>query len=429
LAAIARRVRDFFPVTLLGLLVAGGGALALFPYGIERIDLVLLVVGIVALALVALATLFTIATAVVLFFRLRRRPPGEALSIECAFPRRTGFSVGSAWFVPFVRIGWGWLAPEVEVRLHRRGLRIHEEVLAQRRTHREDIVRRFEVGDAFGLTRIAFELREARPIRIAPSVGSLKNIHVLRSMSGGDELSHPAGPPVGERADMRGYVPGDPIRFILWKVFARTREVVVRTPERAIGPTHQTVAYVVTGDADEPAAGAARVAVDMGALGDDWALGADGCDNVAEDPREALELLARSGETREDAGGAGLSDFLGKATPGGLGRALVFVPGRPGPWIERLLGSIGKARGSSVEIVVCTDGVDRTPPEKSFLARLRRAPETAPDPRRGIGPCRTEEVNEVLRRLASSGAPIYVLDRVTGQIWTATGVARAQVAA
>ena len=69
----------------------------------------------------------------------------------------------------------------------------------------------------------------------------------------------------------------------------------------------------------------------------DWVLGADGCDAYAKSSAAALELLARSGESPEPAGGTGLPDFLSRATPGGMGRAIVFVPGSPNPSQGRLL--------------------------------------------------------------------------------------------
>ena len=72
------RARDLFPLTLLGVLVAGGGALAMFVYGIGRLDLVLLVLGIVALGLAAISLVLTSATAIVLYFRLKRRAAGPA---------------------------------------------------------------------------------------------------------------------------------------------------------------------------------------------------------------------------------------------------------------------------------------------------------------------------------------------------------------
>ncbi len=419
LAALAGRVRDVFPLTPLGLLVTGGSAWALLHWGLARIDLLLLVVGIVGVGLGLLCTLLTCATALVLWIRLRRRRTGDALKLECGFPGRTGFSVGSPWFVPFVRIGWTWTEPGAHVRQHRRGLRLHEEVTPIRRALCDRIARRMEVSDSFGLTRVTFPLHEERDVRFHPSVGALKQMQVVRSLSAGEDLSHPDGPPEGERMDIRHYAAGDPIKYVLWKVFARTREVVVRTPERAIGPVHQTVAYLVAGDSDEPAAGAARVAVDCGALGGDWVLGADGNDENAFNRQQALEVLARSSRVEPEGGGAGLAKFLREATPGGPGRALVFVPGRPGPWIDRVLAGVRSlgASGTGVEFVVCTDGIDRKS-ERSLLRRAAWDDQEPLDPSKGVGPATAEDVQAVCKALASVRGRVLVIDRVAGRVWS-----------
>ena len=416
--AFLARVRDLFPLTLLGVLVAAGSAWALFHWGLRRIDLLLLVIGIVGLGLAALCTLIAVVSAVVIFFRFRKRASEDALKLECGFPGRTGFSVGSPWFVPFLRIGWTWTEPEAHVRQHRRGLRLHEEVTPIRRALHDTIVRRFEVSDSFGLTRITFSLRESRDVRFHPSVGALKQMHVVSSMAAGEDMPHPAGPPEGERADMRHYVAGDPIKYVLWKVFARSREVVVRTPERAIGPVNQTVAYMVSGEDDEPAAGTARMAVDTGALGGDWVLGADGTDEYAYSKHQALEVLARSSRAEDREQGAGLGKFLREATPGGPGRALVFVPATPGPWLDRVVAAVRSAgRTASVEFVVCTDGIEKQK-AGSLLSRLAMRKETKLDPRKGIGATSRDDVIAVCRKLASARARVLVVDRVRGHVWS-----------
>ncbi len=416
--AVGRRALDLFPFTSLGLLVLGGCALALFTYGVRRIDLVLLVMGSVGLALGALACLVVCATAAGVWLSLRKRSGGEPLRLECGYPTRTGFSVSNLWFVPFVKVRWTWVSPEAKVTLVPLRRRLHEEITPARRGLYEAIVRRVEVSDAFGLTRVAFEATERRAMRLAPSVGMLKQMHVVRSISGGDNVSHPAGPPEGERADMRHYSPGDPIKFVLWKVYARTRQLVVRTPERAISPVRQTVAYLVAGGGDEPAAGAARVAVDSGALGSEWVLGADGNDAYAKSNAQAMEVLAKSAHASPEQQGAGLAKFLSAATPGAsVGRAVVFVPATPGPWLDKVLAAV-RARSSPnqavspVEFVVCADGISRKP-KPTLLARLMLAPE-----RDGAaGPVHTADLAKVVGALSAARSRVLIVDRVAGRVY------------
>jgi hypothetical protein len=214
---------------------------------------------------------------------------------------------------------------------------------------------------------------------------------------------------------MRHYAPGDPIKFVLWKVFARARKLVVRTPEKAISPARQTVAYLVAFEGDEPAAGAARVAVDGGALGTDWVVGADGTDQHASTRAHALEVLARSAHAPHGEAGTGLSRFLGKTTTGTVGRALVFVPARPGPWIERVLSAAAQRRGR-VDFVVCTDGIVRRPTGPWWRRAALMRPDR--DAAGEVGPSSVADVREVVSRLGGSRAHVLVVDRAEGRVYT-----------
>ncbi len=421
-----RWVRRPFPLTGLGILVGVGSMVGTVYYGLRRLDLVLLVIGIVGLAVTALALVATLLGALIIRRADRRRQmqtegakgkPHGKLQIECGFPVRTGFSLPRPWYLPFVDVSWRWLEPEAAVRIIRRGSKYTEEVTAARRGMVPKVVRLVEVGDIFGLTQLSFELHEVRQVRFTPSVGALKHIEVIRGMSGGDDLSHPSGPAEGDPFDMRRYNPGDPIRFVLWKVFARSRMLVVRTPERAISLARQTAAYMVATKGDEPAAGAARVAVDHGVLGNDWILGVDGSDQVATAPGLALEMLTRSSNADPERGGTGLADFLRNRVPSDMGRAVVFVPGRPGPWLETVQAAARSKRGG-VEFVVCTDGI-KEPPQVSAWRRW-----LVPTPEPEVAPGATEpvtraEVTEVVKALGGSRAKVVVIDRAAGRVFTA----------
>lgn len=413
-----RWVRDRFPLTFLGLFVAGGSAWALFYFGLARIDLLLLVVGIVGLVLVTWCMLLVCGTSLFAYRKLEGLSTETPLKLECGYAKRTGFEIRIPWFIPFVQVGFRWLSPGVYLEQKRQGSRQVEEVTALKRAHRDNIERKVEIRDTFGLAKIAFRMTEKRAVRFVPSMGNLRQVQVIQSMSAGDQISHPDGPPEGERIDIRRYTEGDPMRFVLWKAFAKSREIVVRTPERAIGPVQQTVAYLVTGERDEPAAGAARVAVECGALSADWVLGADGPVDYATNVTAAMELLSKSGENDPEVGGTGLRDFLISAIPGSMGRALVFVPSVEGPWLDRVLQSVAsRGGGSTVEFVVCTDGVQTTKDTSRFgKFAYRRLPKF--DAKRGIGSTDDVELDKVVSRLSASRARVIVLDRVAGRVYS-----------
>lgn len=414
------RTREFYPLTWLGVFVATGSVLALVFLGLRRIDLPLLVVGSVGAAMTGICVLATCFTSLGLFLRERKRAfASEPLVLECGARRRTGYTLPSLWYVPFVRVRWTWLSKDVDVAIQRERGRLHESIASYRRGVSNVIERKLTIEDVFGLSSLTFRAKEPREVRFTPSMGALKSVHVVRSMSGGQDISHPDAPPEGERIDMRYYNPGDPIRFILWKVFAKSRDLVVRTPERAISPVRQTVAYLVTGNADEPAAGAARVAVDSGALGTEWVLGTDGTSEYAKSKTLALDILARSANATDDDCGSGLNAFLQKATPASVGRAVVFVPAKPGPWLDRVVAAARNRTSStsitsSVEFVVCTDGVKDDAPAKRWQKFVTKKPDVKAEDGSLTS---TKELQEVVEALSRARAKVLVLDRKKGRIY------------
>lgn len=420
LGPIFRRGVDAFPITPAGLVVLGGAGISLGYYGLARIDLLLLVVGVVGLGLGATALLMVLLGALIVGIRLRKGEGSDPLQLESGVPARTGFSLGRLRAVPLVKVEWSWLAPAATVRATKDGGLLHEEIVPLRRGLGERVVRRVAVSDAFGLCRVAFRSAAARSVRVIPGTGALRHVHVVRSIASGEDTYDPTGSPEGERVDTRGYAPGDPMRFVLWKVYARSRQLVVRTPERAYSVARETLAYLVTGDGDEAAAGAARVAAEAGALGPTWVLGADGDARDAKTIPEALELLARSAAATPEEHGAGLGAFLKRNVRGAAGRAVIFVPARPGPWIARVLTAIrarpqvsvaGSAHRAPVDIVVCSDGVDWDT-SRSLLARLALAKVKAPP---HSARASAADLTAVLAGLAPAHARVLIIDRVTGR--------------
>lgn len=438
LRRLASRALDLFPLTPLGALAMSAAALAVAGIGLPRTDLVILVLGGAALGAGALALLLTSITALGLWIALRRRPPAEPsdpLRMECGVPSKTGFSLPSLRALPLVQVRWSWVSPEASVDVERRGGRLFEAARPSRRLSSAVIERRVEVGDALRLTKIAFRAWEGRSVRALPSTGALRRIVVAKSASSGSDLPSPFERPEGEPVDMRRYTPGDPMRLILWKTFARSRQVVVRAPEQAVSPARRTAAYLIAGDGDEAAAGAARAAVESMSLGATWILGADGADITATRASEAIDVLTLSGRAPPEQGGVGLDAFLKRHAQEASTRVVLFTPPSPGPWLERATKAMkarAKPRSSqsekNIEVFVCIDGLTRRPPER-LLSRLLfvsevkgtsdRASSSSPPP---------PAIAKVLRALTSAGAAVTLADRRAGRTY-AGGAQRALLAA
>jgi hypothetical protein len=402
-----RRISDLVPPTGRGSLVAGASA-GVWAFGNHALDYVLFVVGLAGLVLVACASLFVGAAALVLSRRLR--PQGVAArSLEAGSPLRTGFRARSLGAMPLLKLRWEWLWPEgVEVRPRLLRGWLNEEVVASRRCHVSSVRRRFTLFDVFGLARVAWEVDAAGEVMVLPNVGRLRNMPVIQSMAGGEGIPHPGGAPEGDRMDIRRYVPGDSVRNIMWKTYARTRQLNVRTPERAIARSRKTVAYLVSGRGDEPAAAAARVAIESGVLGRKWLFGADGAGSEpTDDPGRALVAIARSGSAESAAlAGGGLGGFLDAVSSDGEVHCIVFAPARGGAWLETVLEAARRYPGS-LSFVLGTDGVARSARPLLWRRLLLSAEPEAGTP--------AAELAGVLRRLSGAGSEALVVDRLSGR--------------
>lgn len=410
---IVRRGGELFPLTILGIAIAAGGALAFFYYGVRKVDLVLFALAGIAVVVTAVAFLATTGTAIALSLFLRKLRAEAGLRLECGAPTKTEFSISSFWYVPLVSVKWSWVEPIARVDAPARQRRCHETAIPERRGAFERVRRRIEVSDAFRLTKITLLHDEATSAHCLPSVGGLKKMNVIRSLSSGDSFPNPTSAAEGDRSDLRRYSPGDPVRYILWRVFAKTRQLVIRVPERAQSIATKAVAYLVAGDGDEAAAGTARMVLESGALGNDWVFGADGSTTDARALDAAHGLLASSARVAPTGSGAGLAAFLERHS--GAGRVLVFVPAKKGEWLTRTTQAVlRRAAGSAVpnvDLLVCCDGIDRSN-EPPWLRRFTLAAESTG----GLEIVSLASSTEVLRSLASTRARVLLIDRKTGRM-------------
>ena len=410
---VATRLRAAFPLTFTGAAVGAGCLVAAYHFGFGQLDLILLSLGIAGASVVASSVVMVLIAALVVWLRARNQPERPPLRLECGHAMATGFRLGGARWIPMVEVTWKWVSPIAAVSTKRNGHHLVEEVEPSARDHFTEISRLFEIRDVFGFAHIGFRVVEQRAGRFAPWVGSLEQMHVIQGLSGGDDMSHPEGHLRGDMYDMRRYAAGDPIRFVLWKVFAKTRALMVRTPEPAVSQDRRTIAYVVAGDGDEPAAGAARVAVNGNSLGTEWVLGADGCGDVASSADQAIDVLARSARAVRDDAGA-LAAFMSRVAHGSTSRAVVFVPARPGPWMERVAAAAAASPGrpARVDFIVCTDGME---PEQRRSVWKRSAAESTVAARGAANPV---ELAQVVKVLSGTGANVLIVDRPNGRLFS-----------
>ncbi|MEM8997886.1 MAG: DUF58 domain-containing protein, partial [Acidobacteriota bacterium] len=212
------------------------------------------------------------------------------------------------------------------------------------------------------------------------------------------------------RMEIRRYVPGDSARHILWKTYARTRQLNVRVPERAIDRTERTVAYLIRSEDDEAAAAAARVAIENNLLGERWLFAADGSPEPTDDRELALDAVARSGNEAELPAGDlldGLRAFLDHPEVRREQHCVVFAAARPGPWAEEAM-RLGAERGGALSFVLGTDGVSQGGPRPLWRRLLFRPP-----PRTFT---HARELRTMLTTFERSRSSAMVVDRATGRV-------------
>ena len=222
----------------------------------------------------------------------------------------------------------------------------------------------------------------------------------------GDDMGHPLGSPRGDLLEMRAYAPGDPLKQILWKVYARTGRLLVRVPEKAIKPCERTMAYFVAGKDDEATAGIARKVLETGMLGADFLFGADGEEVATTSVDEAIHQIVRSVNAKS-MHAASLDDFLATGETQGIHACTLFIPAQPGPWLSRAARVLAEHAGP-FRALVGVDGT-KTRIRERWLTHLlfRRRPTTGSD---------MHAVCKVIETLRNAGADVTVVDRLTGMV-------------
>jgi uncharacterized protein (DUF58 family) len=397
-------IRAHTPLTATGAAVGIVSALLLGWGGWLHDDRVLLGFGAVLLAVVALAVVATQLAA----FLVRRQLRGltdAVLKLEELAPAWTGAPVAPPVWLLLVEGRLRWVEPATaEAEVAPGG---EERVVPSRRGISAQVVRSLDLHDVLGLASAHVDAAQSVTCRITPAAGPLDHVALRPGWWRGADEYHPTGSPAGDPYDMRPYVAGDPLRFVLWKVYARTQRLVVRTPERAVSPVQEVAAWLVAGPGDDAAAGVAWVAVSRGHLGAWWQLGADGQPDRARDANAALDLLQRSAACPAERSGADLAGFLAEV---GSARSLVlFTPARRGAWLDAVLSALSSA-GRPVEALVCADG----------LTDAVDGPWWQADGRAEAGPAASavhrSEAVAVARALMGVGASVVIVDRRTGVV-------------
>lgn len=407
-----------FPLTLQGTitLLITTTALSIFGYG--SLDLVVFALAICALAIVLFCLFCSIITGIIMQRRIQKLLSDGAITttnqirVEAGYPNETGFVIPSLGLFPLVKIDWSVEFPDaIETRLRwETNGEITEEILPHKRFFTESITRVFTVSDVLGFSRYSW--RQAQPItgKALPKIDAAKQLPLLRSLTSEDGIPNPTGSPEGDRMEIRPYAPGDSVRDIMWKVYARNRQLNVRLSEKSVFHSKRTIAYLLSSENDEAAAAAARIALQTNALGDDWAFGADGAETPCSTLESALDAVAKSralkGEHRY-----GLNNFLQLSLAEGQAHCIIFGAAGTAQWNEALKNTFAQFPGQ-FSLVLATDGIADEKEQNWWQRLLMRSTKDE------FTPQSVSSMQELKKNLTDLGQLVesaVVIDRRSGQ--------------
>lgn len=367
-----RTLLGLFPLTLQGsiILVVAATALSVFGYG--AMDLVVFALAVCALVILVFSLFCAVICGILVQRQVHRELEGglenslenspeivPRLTAEAGFPNESGFTLTELKWLPLIRLSWEIEFPDhIQTRVRHGADRrlLEEEIIPDRRCLTQELRRRFTVADVLGLCRYSWHQSQRADCCVLPRIHSLKSLPLLRSLTAEDGIPNPGGEPEGDRMEIRRYAPGDSVRNIMWKAYARTRQLNVRLPERSVMHSQRTLAYLLSSPRDEAAAAVARMALERGALGEIWQFGADGSAEPCSELQPALRAVARS-RALQGQHPYGLDDFLAKTgAPKGV-HCILFAAAERADWLPRLRATIAGLSGQ-VSLVLATDGVE-----------------------------------------------------------------------
>lgn len=365
------RLADTIPLTWQGALLLLAGGVILYYFGVKAEDWVLLMVGLFAVLMPILSGL----TIGVSAFWIRRRlqqlnpePNKQTLHTDTAQPAITDFKLPRI-FLPFLDFAPTWESPHVDMTEIVQDIERTEQVLFARRGLHTEIIRRFTLSDLFGLAEVRWRMKEERRVEVWPRPHA-HQAPFVRAFTEDTEHFVPSRPRRGDYVDTRAYIPGDPIRHIHWKLFARSQQPFVRIPEPSASFEHQIVAYLITDTDDDLAASAVRWDIEHRHFGEGWKLGTDHADQVATDLPTARRILAHSG-SQPPAQGAHLASFLSSISfDSNQQRLLLYASGHLEHWLPQVLPVL-KKHTAVISMIIASE-------QNLSLSRSNTAPTTSP---------------------------------------------------
>ena len=114
--ATYRRLQPFLewlPFTTGGALFCASSALAVWFFGVQRSDFILIVIGAVGLLISLLSVLFTLGFGAVLWRRYRYLDTDSFL-LRVGETHKVDIPIAVAWWMPLIQVSWHWMNAEMK---------------------------------------------------------------------------------------------------------------------------------------------------------------------------------------------------------------------------------------------------------------------------------------------------------------------------
>ena len=297
------RVRDLWPLSWIGVIVLGLSYYLKTEYGHDQQDYLLDASMSCLFFIILLLILETTREAFMISRWLKRLDPLSIERVEVGQlfasgftlnPIRSFFGLKISGIHPLYNLRVRWVAPTAEdYELELSQGELVELVSCARRGALASVTREWVLEDIFGFTSIRGYATQSANLSVIPRSSKAPPM-LLRQVQDGEDIYDVSGRPDGDPIELRRYQDGDSLKMIVWRLFARNRQLMVRTPERAFSMKRDLVAYFVADPSDESSASTARVYLERGLLGEAFTFFADGSAEGATDTSQALSSLIQS---------------------------------------------------------------------------------------------------------------------------------------
>ncbi len=334
---IFRRIRGFFPITWSGLLFVCLAYLVWFGEVAKHSNQILFAAVLWFAAAVAVIFVFEcLGTLIVALATVRANREERAFdALETGQVVESGYRVYRPFYLPFIQVEIETTEAPYTSTFRASHTWYNEMAKMSVRGRYTSVEHLVTVRDLFGMFAITFPHTTTFFAEIKPATSHFESIQ-LSARTSGEGYSYPAGEAKGELVEMRRYQAGDPLRYVLWRVFARSRKLLVRAPEPAIVEEQEMFVYFIASQNDEPSASLTRAF--LSTLEDTDAelhFCADGANRVTTNAKDALWDVVESVNHREH--GAETMEEQARAIPQqALRRCFVMVPPQKGAWLDHV---------------------------------------------------------------------------------------------